>query len=116
MVDAIFEVADYAGDLVRLDRSRFEQHIVRGHPEMNGGEDAIRTAIEDPTFVVRTNHLPSHPQGERRTCYRRGADPRHPRLYVVVPIEYSPSSNWVVTAHLSQVPPSGEVIYVRSRL
>ena len=113
-VGVLFEVRDYDGNIVSLDEERFLKHICK-HPEMKGAEDAIRKTIENPGYVLSApNQKPTHSEGERRVLIRLGAHPRYSSLNVIVPIEYSPAGNWVVTAYVSFSPPAqGEVLYVR---
>lgn len=77
--------------------------------------DAIKLAIADPDVVTESDTLARKPEGERLVISRTQAHPRYPSLYVRVPVEYcdGPAPSWVTTAYLHQLPPKGDVLYVR---
>ena len=101
----VLEVQDWKGDLVRLYEAQWD-HIRSKHPEMAEELEAIRLTISDPDVVVKS-------YGTRLVASRGETHSRFRRLYVRVPIEYSPGRNWVTTAYVDQLPPKGDLIYVR---
>ena len=76
-------------------------------------ESAIRRAVEVPDVVVRSPQRALHPDGERRVACRLEPSLRAGRPYVYVPIEYNPARNWIPSAYLDRLPPTGEVLFVR---
>lgn len=90
------------------------KHIILGHVEMLEHESCISRVILEPDMVIRTEHSPRYPGGERHTFCKFGAHPDHSSLHVLVPIEYCPDGhNFVVTAYLGYQPPNGDLIYVQ---
>jgi hypothetical protein len=108
----VFEVADGRGRMVQL-REKQWQHIVDGHPELHGEEEALRLTISDPDIVVRPRSRARGRGIERRVNCRRDAHSRYNQLYLWVPIDYGRDESWVVTAYLTPLPPKGELLYVR---
>lgn len=111
-MEKLLEVEDREGRTVCLYPAQWK-HICHGHPEMEDAMSAIGLAIADPDIVVRSTSLARDPDGERLVHSRLATHPRYRDYHVRVPIEYSPTGNWVVTAHVALLPPDGELIYVR---
>ena len=80
---------------------------------MAGQEGIICLTINDPDYIVRSPQKPRHPSGERYVLCRYEPTIRKSRPYVYVPVEYSPTGNWVPSAYLDPLPPRGEIVFVR---
>lgn len=110
--DVVLETADWRGVRVCLHAAQWA-HIERQHPEMGDQLEAIGLTIREPDVVTRSETIPRHPHGVRHVASRRDAHSRYARMYVRVPVEYSPAGNWVTTAYVNPLPPKGDLIYVR---
>jgi hypothetical protein len=107
----LWEVTDGRGRTVAM-REKQWQHILE-HKSMHDEEGAIRLSVSDPDVVLRPHKRAKGRGIERRLNCRLGAHSRYKGLYVVVPIDYGPSENWIVTAYPSANLPKGELLYVR---
>jgi hypothetical protein len=108
----LFDITDGRGRIVVL-REKQWSHITEGHPEMEGEEHAVRLVVSDPDMVVRPHARATGRGIERRVNCRMDAHSRYKRLYVLVPIDYGPDENWIVTAYVTPAPPKGQLLYVR---
>jgi hypothetical protein len=107
----LWEVPDGRARLVQM-REKQMEHLLE-HKSMEGEEDAIRLTISDPDVVIRPKARARGRGIERRVNCRRGAHSRYNALYLLVPIDYGPKENWVVTAYPSANLPKGDLLYVR---
>jgi len=81
---------DSVGRAVVLTQDRWWDHIVYGHPEMEGLEFAVMRAVESAD-----TSCPGRRPG-RMELYARGLGPAR---WMAVIVDYSDSPAWVVTAH-----------------
>jgi hypothetical protein len=110
----MFEVEDYQGNVVRLYAAQWKSHILRNHPEMEGALEGLKLTISDPDVVVASTSRGRAAGCERVVASRLGAHPAHRNLYLRVVVEYDAmGKNWVCTSHVSPLPPTGELLYVR---
>ena len=61
-----WETVDYRGVPLVCSHERWEEHILDGHPEMEGQQAAVITALRDPYFV----YLPAGSWVNCRVYYR----------------------------------------------
>jgi len=108
----LFEVPDGRGKLVRVYEPSW-RHVLKGHPELAGEEEAVRLTISDPDMVIRPSNRPQGRNIDRRVNVRLGPHSRYNELYVVVPIDYSREESWLVTAFVSAQTPKGDLLFVR---
>jgi len=107
-----FEAPDGRGRVVKVHEASWN-HVLRGHPEMAGAEEAIRLTISDPDLVIRPANRPKGRGIDRRVNCRLGPHPSYNTFYVVVPIDYQGQESWLVTAYVSPRIPKGDLIFVR---
>lgn len=60
-----FETVDYSGVPLICFHERWEEHILKGHPDMVGQQAAVITALSDPYYVTQPGGRPN-----RRVYYR----------------------------------------------
>ncbi len=102
----IWESDDWMGRRVRLHVSVW-RHVLEGHPEMAGSEEAVRATVASPTCVYEGHGRAAE------VCCRLGCAPGHPNLYVCVPVTYRGKENRVQTAYLaSTLPTTGTLLHV----
>jgi hypothetical protein len=108
----LYEVVDGRGRTVKIHEPSWN-HMTRGHPELQGAEEAVRLTIGDPDMVLRPQNRPKGRGIDRRVNCRLGTHSGYKHLYVVVPIDYQGEESWMVTAYLSPSPPKGKLLFVR---
>jgi hypothetical protein len=108
----VLETEDYAGVSVVLDRSIWEGHILREHPDVADSLAYAEQTIRDPTFVYENNTVPSV-----RLYYRLGAIPRFRHHYLTVVIRFDRRPARVVTMYVTKGPggSSGRLVYASAR-
>lgn len=106
----IFEVMDPLGRRIRLTRERWEDHIVDEHPELEGQEERLKEAVENPDFIYKEDDI--------RFFYRISEISlmKYHDLYIraVIRLE-SERRGHVVTAHLRDKPTGREIEWIRPR-
>jgi hypothetical protein len=108
---ALFSVEDYEGAVVECSVGAWQSKIVRDHPELEGQEREVESAVADPEIVLQDRDYP-----DRKHHIRRTAD----GLYLKVVTGYAyvdgVSEGTVVTAFLQGRLRRGDtILYVRAR-
>jgi len=89
----IFKTTDIFDREVVLEKSTWDNHVVDGHPEMCGNENAVKCTVEGPEFVYESD---SHTN--RDVFFARQENSTHPKLYTKVIVEYNGNTGEVVTS------------------
>ena len=89
----IFSVLDYNKRKVVLEQSTWNNHIIVGHPEMNGNISAVKNNIENPEFVYDSSTNP-----KREIFFSRQPQSTYPMLFVKTIVEYNKSKGYITTA------------------
>ena len=102
---AYIKAIDPRGFQIECDKKQWENHILTRHPELNGLENDIIKAIEEPTHgIIYESHLSK----SRQVYY--GKSPYHrAEMMVIVEIKESGYGK-VISARLNSNRPSGEKI------
>ena len=100
-------IRDYSGRIVRLTEERFAH--IREHPEMEGLEDAIDTAVENPLTVIR-----SRSDSDVELYYDYVYTMYFDDKYLCVVVKTVAEDSFVITAYLTDKVKKGDVIWERN--
>ena len=111
--EEFFCVPDYEGVDVLCERARWEEKIVRNRPELDGREDEVIEAIQNPELVLQDRDYPNRKHHIRRA-------PEGLYLKVVAGYRYDAASGTVlghfVTAFLQDRLRDGDtLLYIAAR-
>lgn len=105
------DTTDRFGKRVILEQSRFEEHIVDGHKEMEGNLTAIQDSIENPYMIIKSNKV------DNRWVYlAKSQNSTYPKLSIKTIVDHSSETDYgfvVTSLFQKKVIPSkeGEIIY-----
>jgi hypothetical protein len=101
-------VVDPLNRVVGIDASRWV-HILTHHPDMAAFRDKIKQAIVRPDVIVH--------QSNGRDCYSvfDCGDGDYHQLYLRVVVDSRPPRAMVVTAHISDTFPPGEIKWMSKK-
>jgi hypothetical protein len=88
----IFSTTDIFGKSVSLSRSTWENHIVKGHPEMTCNEAAVKKTVEEPSLVVGSTWSTSS-----SLYFSKVAESTMPHLYTGVVVDAIGDNKGMVT-------------------
>jgi len=97
-----FRAVDPRGYEVICSEDCWKWHIVNRHRNMEGEEDAVQQAIENPSLPVFRDA-----DYENRVVYYRRTDRKTPR-YIRVIVEFKEQAGEVITAYFVDKPKPGE--------
>ncbi len=97
----IFETIDPRGKKVICTEEVWLIHVLDGHPEMEGLEDEVRRAIQEPLYMMIYEDK-DYP--ERNIYYRQ----RNKHTYIKVVVEFLKDDGVLITAYLTDSVKPGE--------
>jgi hypothetical protein len=105
---AKFVIADYFGDTVECSESQWNEHVIRGHPEMSGHEAEVIAAIQTPLSIFEGNVRNSKAfQGITiPTGFWTGATP-------IAVVRYQQAFGFLITAYLGSPGRDWRLIWAR---
>ncbi len=109
-----FDTTDVFGKRIILEKDRFENHILNGHIELTGNEEAIKDILKNPYMVLQSK------QSETRYLYY-GKSPKSTysnlTIKTVVDHKYNDLGFVVTSMFQKQVTPEkeGKTIYVKEK-
>lgn len=97
MDNKIFETTDVFNNKVVLLKDVYENHIIKGHPEMKDSAEFIKNTIEQPTVVYKST------VENRLVYFKLGANKKYSnKIYTKAVVEYDKNNGSVTTSFLER--------------
>jgi hypothetical protein len=110
-VSALFRVGDYEGTVVECSVGAWQSKVVRDHPEIEGREREVESAVVDPEIVLQDRDYP-----DRKHHIRRTPDGLYLKVVAAYAYMDGVAEGTVVTAFLqSRLRRGDTILYVRAR-
>jgi len=105
----IFKTADHTGKVIILTEKTFNAHILPGHPEMSGNENAIQETIENPEYVIL-----SSVDDKSHIYVAKSSNSSYPNIYIKTIVTSSGKTGYVKTSFFQRnviLDKEGKVIF-----